>query len=68
MLVRISGAVLIHIRFNLKKHAIFHKNPEQIYKTANTKNAKLKISYDAQGIPQIDAEIAQKGHFRMETN
>jgi hypothetical protein len=24
--------------------------------------------YAAQEIPQIDAEIAQKGHFRMETN
>ncbi len=24
--------------------------------------------YVAQEIPQIDAEIAQKGHFRMETN
>ena len=23
--------------------------------------------YAAQGIPQIDTEIAQKGHFRMET-
>ena len=24
--------------------------------------------YAAQEIPQVDAEIAQKGHFRMETN
>jgi len=24
--------------------------------------------YAAQVIPQIDTEIAQKGHFRMETN
>jgi len=24
--------------------------------------------YAAQEIPQIDTEIAQKGHFRMETN
>jgi hypothetical protein len=24
--------------------------------------------YAAQEIPQIDAEIAQKGYFRMETN
>ena len=30
--------------------------------------AETGISYVAQGIPLIDAEIAKKGHFWMETN
>ena len=29
--------------------------------------AEAYTMYAAQEIPQIDAEIAQKGHFRMET-
>ncbi len=29
--------------------------------------AEAYIGYDAQAIPQIDAEIAEKGHFWMET-
>jgi len=29
---------------------------------------KAYAMYAAQVIPQIDTEIAQKGHFRMETN
>jgi len=29
---------------------------------------KAYAMYAAQEIPQIDVEIAQKGHFRMETN
>jgi len=30
--------------------------------------AETYIQYVAQGIPKIDAEIAEKGHFWMETN
>jgi hypothetical protein len=31
-------------------------------------SAEAYVWYAAQGIPQIDAEIAEKGHFWMETN
>jgi hypothetical protein len=31
-------------------------------------SAEAHVGYTAQGIFQIDAEIAEKGHFRMETN
>jgi hypothetical protein len=31
-------------------------------------SAEAYVEYAAQGIPQIDAEIAEKGHFWMETS
>jgi hypothetical protein len=58
--------------FQIRNEAFFCKvkasgNPRRGRGTERSK-ASAKKWYVAQGIPLIDAEIAKKGHFWMETN
>jgi hypothetical protein len=57
--------------FPIQKWAIFRKVKSKIpdFERGKSRNyAEAYMWYAAQVIPQIDAEIAEKGHFWLETS